>query len=178
MNRCQANLSIGELLQIFLDRFQVFPQHTPFALHMGWTHLVRFVRYNPMSPFSVEESGCPFASEGDAQQFCRTQLEHAVDRISQFSEEERERLVTAMLREDDAGICKVHATYDALLLKYFPVLMPALSRHVNITKKRGKIALPPAPSLEGLDDVAAKVSKTTPKVLAKLDGKFTTQLHH
>jgi hypothetical protein len=131
MHRVQANLSTTAICQIFLDRFQVSLEQHPCALRLGFTHIVRFVYYDPRTPFTVYPSGYPFKSEDEATRFCKSKLNRAIDYISKFPEQERERLATAMLREDGKGNHEVRATYDALLLKYLPQLLPTFHRPMN-----------------------------------------------
>ena len=130
MNRCPANLSTKQVLDAFLDRFRVVPQHCPSALHLGCTHLASFFVYLPLCPSSPTERRYPFKSEAEANNFSRIKLEHAFDRISKYEESERQRLAEAMLREDGDEI-RVHVGYDALTMQYLPVLVPALRRHMN-----------------------------------------------
>ena len=137
MNRCPVFQTAAEICQTFLGRFQVVPRSSPCALHLGFTHLVRFVSYDPRCPFTVLERGSPFRSEAEAGHYCKTQLEYAIERISKFPEEERERLATAILHES-ASEYRTHPTYDALLLKYLPELLSALSRRAVLTKSAVK----------------------------------------
>ena len=131
MNFSQVNLSINQVAQTFLNRFQVLPQHCPCALKLGFTHIVRFVSYDPRTPFCVLERGFPFRSEDEAKRYCQIQIKHAIDRISKFPEEERERFASVMLREDGKGNYTVHPTYDALLIKYLPELIIGLNPKVS-----------------------------------------------
>ena len=131
MNFSQVNLSINQVAQTFLNRFQVLPQHCPCALRLGFTHIVRFVSYDPRTPFCVLERGFPFRSEDEAKRYCQIQIKHAIDRISKFPEEERERFASVMLREDGRGNYTVHPTYDALLIKYLPELLLGLNPKVS-----------------------------------------------
>ena len=171
MNRCPVFQTAAEICRTFFGRFQVVPQSSPCALHLGFTHLVRFVSYDPRYPFEVLDRGSPFRSEAEADQYCKTQLEYAIERISEFREEERERLAAAMLHESASGY-QAHPTYDALLLKYLPELLSALSRRAVLTKKGGKISLPPAPCLTDIEGIAAKLSEAPPKVLKKSTSYF------
>ena len=59
MNFSQVNLSICQVAQTFLNRFQVLPQHCPCALKLGFTHIVRFVSYDPRTPFVFSREGFP-----------------------------------------------------------------------------------------------------------------------
>ena len=82
-------------------------------------------------------------------------IDHAVDHISKFLEEDRERLASAMLREDGRGNYTVHPTYDALLIKYLPELLLGLTPNVNQP-------LPtPTSSIAELDQLSNKIQKET-----------------
>ncbi len=73
------------------------------------------------------ERGFPFRSEDETKRFCQIKIKHAIDHISKFSEEERERPASAMLQEDGKGNYQAHPTYDALLIKYLPELLIGLN---------------------------------------------------
>ncbi len=81
MNFSQVNLSICQIAKTFLNRFQVSPQHCPCALKLGFTHIVRFVFYDPRTPFRVCERGIPFNSEDEAKRFCQIKIHYAVDNV-------------------------------------------------------------------------------------------------
>ena len=114
MNNSQVSLSIAQVAQTFLNRFKVLPQHCPCALKLGFTHIVRFVSYDPRTPFYVCERGFPFKSEDEAKRYCQNMIGHVIAHVSKFPEEERERFASVMLREDGKGNYTVHPTYDAL----------------------------------------------------------------
>ena len=131
MNFSQVNLSTSQVAVTFLNRFQVLPQHCPCALKLGFTYIVRFVSYDPRTPFCVCERGFPFRSEDEAKRFCQIKIKHAIDHVLKFSEQERERFASVMLREDGKGNYTVHPTYDALLIKYLPELLLGLNPKVS-----------------------------------------------
>ena len=169
MNNSQVNLSIAQVAQTFLNRFQVLPQHCPCALKLGFTHIVRFVSYDPRTPFCVCERGFPFTSEDEAKWYCQIQIKHAVDRISKFPEEERERFASVMLRDDGKGNYTVHPTYDALLTKYLPELL------LGLNPNSSKPLPTPTSSITELDQFSSKIASESLDVLAKLDGQFMMQ---
>ncbi len=105
--------------------------HSPCSLRLGFSHVVRFVPYDPQTPFTVCGRGHPFSPEGEARRYCKRKLEHTIEQISKFPEQERERLASHMLGEDGKGNHEVDPSYDALLMRYRPELLPALNRHMN-----------------------------------------------
>ena len=79
MNFCRDIQTASELLQIFLGRFQLLPQHCPAALNLGFKFIVRYVHYHPTFPFTVNERGFPFREEEDAKRFHQQRIESAFE---------------------------------------------------------------------------------------------------
>ena len=69
MNFCREVKTASELLQIFLGRFQLLPQHCPAALNLGFKFIVRDVHYHPNFPFVANQSAMPFQDEASATKF-------------------------------------------------------------------------------------------------------------
>ena len=69
MNFCRDIQTANELLQVFLGRFQLLPQHCPAALHLGFKFIVRYVHYHPNFPFTVNQTAMPFKDEASAIKF-------------------------------------------------------------------------------------------------------------
>ena len=137
MNTCQSTLSAAQVAKAFKARFHVEAQTSDCALYHGFTHIARVVSYNPSAPFTVCERGIPFASEDEARDYCNTMFKTAVETILKFTEDDLKQVADAMLSEAD-GVCKVHANYDAILVKYHPqcvALWPPLPEiSVNVPK--------------------------------------------
>ena len=77
MNFCREIQTTSELLQIFLGRFQLLPQHCPAAQNLGFKFIVRHVCYNPNSPFTVYETAYPFKDEDAATKFRQRKIDSA-----------------------------------------------------------------------------------------------------
>ena len=138
MNTCQANLSAMQVAKAFTTRFHVEAQTSERALNFGHTHIARAVSYNPRAPLTVCERGIPVASEDEAHDYCRTMKKTARDTILKFTEDDRKQVADAMLSED-AGVCNVHANYDALLVKYHPQLVILWTQLPNVSVEVAKL---------------------------------------
>ena len=79
MNFCRDIQTANELLQVFLGRFQLLPQHCPAALHLGFKFIVRYVHYHPHFPFTVNQSAMPFQDEVAATRFYLQRVESAFE---------------------------------------------------------------------------------------------------
>ena len=130
MNLSREIQTPADVLQSFLGRFQLLPQHCPAALNMGFKFIVGYVHYHPMFPFTVNERGFPFREEEEAKRFHQQRIESAFENISKFTEESREHYIDSMVQKDDQNNWTTQPTYDALLLRYLPKLLPALDRHL------------------------------------------------
>ena len=128
MNFSQEIQTPANVLQLFLGRFQLLPEHCPAALNLGFRFIVRYVHYHPHFPFTVNERGFPFREEEEAKRFHQQRIESAFENISKFTEESREHYIKNMVREDDQNNWTTQPTYDALLLRYLPKLLPVLDR--------------------------------------------------
>ena len=82
MNFCRDIQTASELLQIFLGRFQLLPQHCPAALNLGFKFIVRYTHYHPNFPFTVNQGAFPFKEEGQAKEFLERKIESAYKHIS------------------------------------------------------------------------------------------------
>ena len=137
MNSCQVNLSAIEVAKAFVARFYVEAQTSKNALYNGFTHIARVVSYNPSSPFSVYERGIPFAAEDEAHDYCKTMRSSAIDRIAKFTAEDHKHYADVMLSEEN-GSYRLHHTYDALLIAYYPVFVACFNSlpepSVNVDK--------------------------------------------
>ena len=100
MNFCREIQTTSELLQIFLGRFQLLPQHCPAAQKLGFKFIVRHVCYNPNSPFTVYETAYPFKDEDAATKFRQRKFDSALANIAKFTEEDRQHYIKNMVRED------------------------------------------------------------------------------
>ena len=89
MNFCREIQTPAELLQIFLGRFQLLPQHCPAALHLGFKCIFHYVHFHRNFPFGVNESRFPFKEEDEAKRIHQQRIESAFENISQFTEESR-----------------------------------------------------------------------------------------
>ena len=89
MNFCREIKTASELLQIFLGRFQLLPQHCPAALNLGFKFIVRYVHYHPNFPFVANQTAMPFKDEASATKFHQQKIESAFENISKFTEEDR-----------------------------------------------------------------------------------------
>ncbi len=69
--------------------------------------------------------------EGETKRSYQQRSENTIQHMSKITEVNRERLANQMANEDDQTTWTVHPTYDALLIRYLPKLLPALDRHFN-----------------------------------------------
>ena len=82
MNFSREIQTPADVLQLFLGRFQLLPQHCPSALHLGFKLIVRYVHYNPMFPFNVNQGAFPVREECQAKEFLERRIESAYSDIS------------------------------------------------------------------------------------------------
>ena len=134
MNFSREIQTPADVLQLFLGRFQLLPQHCPAALNLGFKFIVRYVHYHPNFPFVANQTAMPFKDEGSATRFHQQKIESAFSKISQFTEESRQHYIKNMVREDEQNNWTTQPTYDALLIRYLPKLLPALDRHLHPQK--------------------------------------------
>ena len=124
MNFSREIQTPADVLQLFLGRFQLLPQHCPSALHLGFKFIVRYVHYHPNFPFVANQTAMPFKDEGSAARFHQQKIESAFPNISQFTEESRQHYIKNMVREDEQNNWTTQPTYDALLIRYLPKTPP------------------------------------------------------
>ena len=134
MNFSREIQTPANVLQFFLGRFQLLPQHCPAALHLGFKFIVRYVHYHPNFPFTANQTAMPFQDEASATRFHQQKIECAFDNISKFTEESRQHYIDSMVQKDDQNNWTAQPTYDALLIRYLPKLLPALDRHLHPQK--------------------------------------------
>ncbi len=114
MNFSREIKTASEILQIFLGRFQLLPQHCPAALNLGFKFIVRYVHYHPAFPFTANQSAMPFKDEAAATTFHQEKIDSAFAHISKFTEEDRQHYIKTMVREDEQNNWTAQPTYDAL----------------------------------------------------------------
>ena len=71
-----------EILQVFVGRFQLLPQHCPAALNLGFKFIVRYVHYHPNFLFTVNQTAMPFKDEASATKFHQDKIESAFENIA------------------------------------------------------------------------------------------------
>ena len=162
MNFCRDIQTANELLQVFLGRFQLLPQHCPAALHLGFKFIVRYVHYHPNFPFTVNQSAMPFRDEVTATRYHQQRIESAFENMSKFTEESREHYIKNMVREDEQNNWNTQPTYDALLIRYLPKLLPVLGKHLGKElKEEVKQPIPPPPTTDSEPSTAEPLPTPT-----------------
>ena len=107
-----------------LGRFQLLPQHCLAALNLGFKFIVRYVHYYPNFHFTVNQTAMPFKDEASATKFHQQKIENAFENIAKFTEEDRQHYIKYMVREDEGNNWNTQPTYDALLIRNIPKLLP------------------------------------------------------
>ena len=160
MNFCREIKNTAEISQLFSGRFQVLPEHSPSALNLGFKFIVRFVCYNPASPFTVYETAYPFKDEASATKFQQRKIELAFANIAKFSEEDRQHYIKNIVREDGENNWNTQPTYDALLIRYLPQLLGKGQTETEPEAKQEPLPTPTASTAE-LDQLSRKIQKET-----------------
>jgi hypothetical protein len=186
MNFCREIKTTSELLQIFLGRFQLLPQHCPAAQNLGFKFIVRHVCYNPNSPFTVYETAYPFKDEDAATKFRQQKIDRALANIAKFTEEDRQHYIKYMVKEDGENNWTTQPTYDALLIRYLPQLLgkePTQTETQTETPtetqeeaKQEPLPTPTASTAE-LDQLSNKIQEETALVLDKFLEKQLDELY-
>ena len=148
MNFCREIQTSAELLQIFLGRFQLLPQHCPAALHLGFKFIVRYVHYHPNFPFTVNQTAMPFQDEASATKFHQQKIECALEQIAKFTEEDRQHYIKSMVEEDEQKSWTTQPSYDVFLIRYLPQLLgkePAETQTKTQTQEEAKPEAKPEP---------------------------------
>ena len=101
MNFGREIQTTSELLQIFVGRFQLLPQHCPSALNLGFKFIVRYVYYHPNLPFTANQTAMPFKDEAAAAKFHQQRIDSTFANMSTFTEEDRQHYIKSMVREDE-----------------------------------------------------------------------------
>ena len=175
MNFCREILTASELLQIFLGRFQLLPQHCPAALNLGFKFIVRYVHDHPAFPFVANQTAMPFKDEASATKFHQQQIESAFEHISKFTEEGRQHYIKSMVREDEQNNWTTQPTYDALLIRYLPQL---LGKEPAQTQTQTQEPLPLlTSSITELDQLSNKIQRETALILDNILGKQLDELY-
>ena len=170
MNFCREIQTTSELLQIFLGRFQLLPQHCPAAQNLGFKFIVRHVCYNPNSPFTVYETAYPFKDEDAATKFRQRKIDSALANIAKFTEEDRQHYIKSMVREDEQNNWNTQPTYDALLIRYLPQLLgkePAETQTQTQEEAKPEPLPTPTASTAELDQLSNKIQRESALVLDK-----------
>ena len=180
MNFCREIKTTSELLQIFLGRFQLLPQHCPAALNLGFKFIVRHVCYNPNSPFTVYETAYPFKDEDAATKFRQRKIDSALANIAKFTEEDRQHYIKSMVREDEQNNWTTQPTYDALLIRYLPQLLgkePAETQTQTQEEAKPEPLPTPTASTAELDQLSNKIQRESALVLDKFLEKQLDELY-
>ena len=169
MNFCREIQTTSELLQIFLGRFQLLPQHCPAALNLGFKFIVRYVHYHPNFPFTVNQTAMPFKDEASATKFHQQKIECAFEQIAKFTEEDRQHYIKSMVREDEQNNWTTQPTYDALLIRYLPQLL-GQGQTERQTQTQEPLPLLTS-SITELDQLSNKIQRESSLILDKLLGE-------
>ena len=175
MNFCREIPTASELLQIFLGRFQLLPQHCPAALNLGFKFIVRYVHYHPNFPFVANQSAMPVQDEASATKSHQQKIESAFEHISKFTEEDRQHYIKSMVREDEQNNWTTQPTYDALLIRYLPQLLGKEPTQTQEEAKPEPLPTPTASTTE-LDQLSNKIQRETALVLDKFLEKQLEEL--